>query len=378
MAFLGFLGPARMFARSTFFDLWRKALATDDGKRLLADSLAGLTRPGIVPPSAVRADAIYPELPAPGMSLTNHQPPIFITARFRSGSTLLWNIFRHVQGCTSFYEPLNERRWFDPATRGTRVDSTHLGVDDYWREYEGLEALGRWYREEWTSRRLFMDHHDWDAGLAEYIGALIAAAPQRAALQFNRVDFRLSWLRRHFPQATIVHLYRHPRDQWCSTLVDPARVPPTATVEEFAAHDGYYLLSWARDLSYYFPFLDPRLASHPYELFYYLWRLSFMFGTRWAHASVSFEKLCASPSTEIPALMEAVGITRYSLPSLASLIERPDPNKTWTRYAAHDWFAAHERRCEDVLARWGTTSRLPDSLETTRLTLTEEAPARAL
>ena len=43
------------------------------------------------------------------------RPPIFITARFRTGSTLLWNIFRHIEGCTAYYEPFNERRWFDAA-----------------------------------------------------------------------------------------------------------------------------------------------------------------------------------------------------------------------------------------------------------------------
>jgi hypothetical protein len=36
--------------------------------------------------------------------------PVFVTGRFRSGSTLMWSLFRNVPGCTAFYEPLNERR----------------------------------------------------------------------------------------------------------------------------------------------------------------------------------------------------------------------------------------------------------------------------
>jgi hypothetical protein len=31
--------------------------------------------------------------------------PIFITARFRSGSTLLWNMFRRLRGYRAYYEP---------------------------------------------------------------------------------------------------------------------------------------------------------------------------------------------------------------------------------------------------------------------------------
>src|SRR5262245_10101110 len=49
--------------------------------------------------------------------LSRWSNPIFITARFRSGSTLIWNLFRHLSGVTAYYEPLNERKWFDPVTR---------------------------------------------------------------------------------------------------------------------------------------------------------------------------------------------------------------------------------------------------------------------
>jgi hypothetical protein len=44
---------------------------------------------------------------------------VFITGRFRSGSTLLWNIFRNIEGFNAYYEPFNERRWFDQGARAT-------------------------------------------------------------------------------------------------------------------------------------------------------------------------------------------------------------------------------------------------------------------
>ncbi len=43
---------------------------------------------------------------------------VFITGRFRSGSSVFWNVFRAQQSCTAYYEPLNERRWFDSEARG--------------------------------------------------------------------------------------------------------------------------------------------------------------------------------------------------------------------------------------------------------------------
>ena len=35
---------------------------------------------------------------------------VLVTGRFRSGSTLLWNLFRHCDGVTAYYEPFNRRR----------------------------------------------------------------------------------------------------------------------------------------------------------------------------------------------------------------------------------------------------------------------------
>lgn len=349
MAFLGALGPAREAARRSFFELLRQTFATDDGRRLLADSLNGLTRTGAIPRTDVDMRQYYPDLQTPRRP--SLAAPVFITARFRTGSTLLWNVFRQVPQCTAFYEPLNERRWFDAHQRGSRVDATHVGVHDYWREYEGLEELGRYYSEDWIRRRLYMDSGDSDAALEAYINALITAAPGTAVLQFNRVDFRLPWLRRRFPEARIIHLHRHPRDQWISTLVNPSSVPPDVTIEQFIAHDHYYLLMWATDLAYHFPFLDPRRVSHPYELFYYIWRLSMAFGVAYADASIGFHQLCDSPDTTVPGLMQAAGIADYPQDKVRAVIDPAGARPRWLHYASQQWFEEHEGRCEEVLAR---------------------------
>src|SRR5438105_10664268 len=99
-------------------------------------------------------------------------------------------MFRNIPGLTAYYEPFNERRWFDPSARGSKMDSTHRNVSDYWKEYDGLQELDHYYREEWIGRNLLMDANSWNPDMKRYVEFLIAMAPGRPVLQFNRIDFR--------------------------------------------------------------------------------------------------------------------------------------------------------------------------------------------
>jgi hypothetical protein len=276
---------------------------------------------------------------------------VFITARFRSGSTLLWNLFRHVDGITAYYEPFNERRWFDPPSRGDRIDGTHKHVSDYWREYDGLESLGRYYRPEWISRNLLMDAEVWDPVMKRYIELLIEKVRARPVLQFNRIDFRLPWVRHHFPNATIIHLYRHPREQWCSTLMNLASYTKEASMPQFANCDHFYLRVWGHDLQYHFPFLDESAIPHAYQLFYFVWKLSYLFGVKYSDYSISYESLIDEPYKQLTNLFERLNIVNYNLDSLRSLIVEPSREK-WRTYADEDWFKSHEMICDTVMAAY--------------------------
>lgn len=351
VAAFSWLGRVREPLRRFSLSFLRRLLATDEGRRLIVETLPGerahdAPRPAVSEWPPHRA---YPELGRAAAVASTKPAPVFITARFRTGSTLLWNLFRHVDGCTSYYEPLNERRWFDPAARGDRMDRTHVGAEEYWREYEGLSHLSRYYDERWTGRDLFMDRESYAPALRDYVGALIEAAPGRAVLQFNRVDFRLTWLRQQFPDARIVHLYRHPRDQWCSSLVDLTRVPRQISVSGFAAVDEFYLLRWATDLSLVFPFLRPDRAEHPYDLFYMIWALSYACGREQADVSLGLEDLSSRPAAEIARLMRACGIARYDLDKLCALIV-PQAVGKWRAWADHEWFREREARADEIMA----------------------------
>ena len=337
----------RQFVRSLFFRIAQSAANTDDGRRILTTTLDDLIawRPPI---EASNRRCPYDDLGGACPSeMRQSQRPVFITARFRSGSTLLWNLFRHVSGCTAYYEPFNERRWFDPARRGTAVDPTHRNIDQYWREYNGLTDLGRFYREDWIRRRLYMDEASWDPDMRAYVQILIERAADRPVLQFNQVDFRLAWLRHMFPDAYLVHLYRHPRDQWCSSLMGQHSCPLESSLRAFAEHDHFYLRAFGDDLRHRFPFLDARHINHPYELFYYIWKLSYLFGIAYADCSISFEQLIAEPESTMRNVLDAVGIVDADVAPLVSLVG-PAPSR-WRGYADDAWFRRHEERCERVL-----------------------------
>ncbi|HZY89118.1 MAG TPA: hypothetical protein VFE78_30125, partial [Gemmataceae bacterium] len=126
------MGSVRLLRRSLrdgLFSVFRRVLATDDGRAMVTASARGLLhgRPPDLQGNGRLDPPPYPDLGAPQREgrACRRSDVILITGRFRSGSTLLWNLFRNVPGCTAYYEPLNERRWFDPATRGSRVDRTH-------------------------------------------------------------------------------------------------------------------------------------------------------------------------------------------------------------------------------------------------------------
>jgi hypothetical protein len=278
-------------------------------------------------------------------------PGVFVSGRFRSGSTLVWNLFRHVAGVTSYYEPFNERRWFDPGIRGAGVDQTHLGVSDYWAEYDGLAELGRYFRESWKFRHLYMPASACDVLMQRYIETMIERAPGRAVLQFNEVDFRLGWLRAWFPEVPIIHIFRHPRDQWCSTLQEEARTAARCRLNEFAARDGFYLMSWARDLRHTFPFLSLEGDTFAYELYYQVWKLSYLFGQRYAELSLRFEDLIADPRSNIRRILEVAGMPEVDVEPLVPLVS-PVRTGKWRECADADWFGEIEARVDATIARY--------------------------
>jgi hypothetical protein len=272
---------------------------------------------------------------------------VFITSRFRSGSTLLWNLFRQTGVCTSYYEPFNERQWFNQTLRGSGVDDSHRGVNDYWAEYNDLAQLSKWYDEDWIRSNLLMNEWSWMPKMKAYIEELVNNASHRPVLQFNRIDFRLPWIKHHFPNAKILHLYRNPRDQWCSFLRDLQKMNKNDV--HMTYEDNFYLDIWCKDLARHYPVLDINHTPHPYQRFYYLWKLSYLHGRHFSDHSLSFEELTEQPQDKIKTLFELLNIKCDDIQNLSSIIQAPEPNR-WRKYADESWFKQHEEHCEQNLS----------------------------
>lgn len=346
----------RGWLRGWFFDAVRHVAEIDDTRAVMS---AALSEVNAIPAAVEMAQMgvlgkPYSDLGgSAGSGVAARLPAVFVTGRFRSGSTLIWNLFRHVPGMTSYYEPFNERRWFDAATRGAGVDQTHLGVSDYWAEYDGLTELSQYFRESWKFRHLYMPASACNVPMQRYIETLISRAAGRPVLQFNEVDFRLGWLRAWFPEVPIIHIYRHPRDQWCSTLQQEAREAARCRLSDFAARDGFYLLSWARDLRHTFPFLSLDGDTFAYELYYQVWKLSFLFGQRYAQLSLSFEDLIDDPHGGIQKLLDAAGMADVDVEPLVPLVS-PVRTGKWRECAGAERFGEIEARVDATIARYAS------------------------
>ena len=339
----------RAAAKRKFFDIAGRAAEAPEGRRIFSDVLG---RVGTVRPDLSMRDfgcpPPYDDLGrVEARSPTRHDSVIFITARFRSGSTLLWNLFRNSGTCTAYFEPLHPRFGWDPSRPVNLPSPSHRNVTDYWEEYSQIDCH-RYYRTRFHESSLWMDASSWDPELRAYLQVLIDAAPKRPVLQCNRIDFRLPWVRSVFPQARIVHLFRHPRDQWISSLRGAKTFRDDSTREAFAARDGFFVDLWVEDLQHRFPFLDWRRITHPYQAFYYIWKLSFVCGRKHADHSVCFERLLEDPDSELRRLAEAVQLREYDLKAMRSLIVQPRTG-LWTEYASAAWFREQEELCESVL-----------------------------
>lgn len=276
--------------------------------------------------------------------------PVFITARFRSGSSFLWKVLSALDGVSTIYEPFNEDR-FTSRYMTSQTDPTHLGISSYRDASHDIDGLSQGFSREWSTNNLLLTERSYMPDMESYLSALIGSLPHRPILQFNRADFRLGWLRQTFPDCTIVHLYRDPRAQWTS-IMSRATEREKSFVNWQQLQSGYfYTLQWAHDLKAHFPFLDPDKSTHPYALHYMIWRLSFAFGTHYADISIGYEELTENFDTTMTQILQQTGIDNFDMDELATNI-RVSSRQANASFSNSDFLNRLEEECDEVLDRF--------------------------
>jgi hypothetical protein len=213
--------------------------------------------------------------------------PIFIVGWFRSGTSMLWNMFRTSRLYTCYYEPLHEHLLLYVEKQHNIVDSTHIGIKNYWEDYRALPlAEFRCYWKPWFGReRWHLDEMDSAEDLADYIKYLISSASKPVVFKFVRVGFRVGWLHKTFPEARIIHIARNPRAIWTSMMGKDCEDDTYGVDLSDRANE------WLINLQKFANELGIEMWGHPYQQFFHLWSLAYRQVSRYANTTWWYEDI---------------------------------------------------------------------------------------
>lgn len=200
--------------------------------------------------------------------MNKQKQPIFLIGWFRSGTTMFWNLLRKSGNFTCYYEPFHEYLIENVTNRTNVADPTHLDVNNYWSEYKHIplkQFQNTW--KPWFGRdRFVLKTNEVAPDLYNFISLLLNSAPQRPVLKFVRANFRVAWLCKNFPKATIIFLARSPRAVWTS-MVGRENITDNLLSSHTTDELGFinYMLKVSSEIGLNVP-------GPPYCQFYALWR----------------------------------------------------------------------------------------------------------
>lgn len=244
--------------------------------------------------------------------------PIFITGRFRAGTSYLWQLFNRLPAFCAWYEPLHPQ--LPSHVEHIKPKADHVGIDDYWCSYREHPEYVKHYSSDFAHNGLWLESDSQYPELKQYIDGLIALSGERqAVLQFNRVDFRLKWLKANYPDATIIHITRKPMQLWNSQrkhLHHSERNNPSAP-------DAYELMQWSVALSSRLPFLAKRNHQHAFFRSYVLQKISDLLGAECADLSLSLEEDVFESDDYVAKLKPYLGLNDNNDVEFAKNIPKP-------------------------------------------------------
>jgi len=286
---------------------------------------------------------------------------IFITARYRTGSTYLYSLFSSLINVVGFYEPLNSlivdflNKKDDIENQKFKYRLSHTFNGNYFSEYKSLEQeiFMKKYKSDFGMINIVMSWMDEYEELKDYVAFLISSHPGKLKmLQFNRIDFRLAWFKVNFSKALIVNLRRNPRDVYSSYIGLYLR---WYEKDQYKSDDDLGELVNCIGLNVELNALCevsiPQFSPHDlnnYEKIYLLNQLSNHWADRFADLVIEYESLVQDPVGELSKIVSQ--ISNFELNFESELIEpRKDRVNVWQEYQPESWFKACEAKCDNLI-----------------------------
>lgn len=273
--------------------------------------------------------------------------PVFISGWFCSGTTALWSAYRRLPGHVAYYEPLHAN--LAAHIEHTRPKPSHVGVQDYWQAYQQLEQGRGLHCRSFAYQRLILSSEESWPELRQWLQALMAVKAKRHVLKFNRVAFRLPWLKKNWPEAKIVHLRRNVRDAWVSTR---RHLPPEQWDD--ADHvDAYETAQTAWALANDLPvLLSPEASASAYHRFFLLWTLAEQVAAAHADIAIDLEGLKREPFQVLDSLAQLGALDQSDIALAVSAIS-DSGHAGHTEFRSESWFDAIERAAQTQMEAMG-------------------------
>ena len=274
---------------------------------------------------------------------------IFLNGRFRSGTTLLWQLFRRIPSTHAYYEPFHDALP-EYVEASLPPDPTHVGVVEYFAEYKDIiEELKVSHRADFGVSRLCLNPNDTHDEMLNYIKFLANAAhSKKPVFKFVRTDFRLPWIRNNFREGKIISIKRNPRDNWLSII---SKTPQEERNDD-VLNTGFDLAIWSANLAPYFPAIGHN-TGHSYARHYLIWKLSSVVAKKYSDLVVDFDNdLMLNPKETIAQMLEIAEIEHENLDDLASAVDQ-NPSRNWQQYSNEISFSSIEQKCEKLLEKHG-------------------------
>jgi hypothetical protein len=291
---------------------------------------------------------------------------IFITARYRTGSSYLYSLFSSLKNTVAFLEPLHpnlldiidkDENWHETH----KIIASHTFKSKYFNEYKALDvdvsSLSSLYKDYFSSRKILASASDVYDELKSYLEFIIASASEKLkVLQFNRVDYRLGWLKFNFPQALIVNLRRNPRDIYASYVNSHLKRKGIGVQQQEIDFNPDDNIGYLYHLDEYINVLD-RYSIIPinsieklnnYEKVYILNKLSNLWADNFADLVIEYESLIDDPVSVLRTIVSQ--IKGFELDLATEVIEaRKDRVNVWQKYHSEAWFQECESKCDRLL-----------------------------